>query len=232
METLNNGFTLELCPGAFPLSTDSIALAHFVVCRPADQVLDLGSGCGTLGLMLCAQYETVQVTGVEIDENAHLQALENAARNGISHRLTSICADIASFHEQVIPGAYSVCISNPPYFTGGPDSQKAPVARKENSFQLETLCSVAAKALKYGGDFYIVHRPERLAEIFTISSAHKLEPKKLQLLRHRQDGPVSLVLVHCKKGGKPGLIWQEEFLRCQDGTPSPYYHNLYHDQEG
>ena len=73
---------------------------------------------------------------------------------------------------------------------------------------------------------------ERLAEIFTISSAHKLEPKKLQLLRHRQDGPVSLVLVHCKKGGKPGLIWQEEFLRCQDGTPSPYYHNLYHDQEG
>ena len=232
MEILENGFTLELCPGAFPLSTDSVALAHFVQCRSGDKVLDLGSGCGNLGLMLCARYNSLQVTGVEIDENAHLQALENAARNGITHRLTSICTDVASFHRELTPGSFSVCISNPPYFTGGPDSQKTPVARKENAFSLETLFSVASQALKYGGDFYMVHRPERLAEIFSKASAQKLEPKKLQLLRHRQDGPVSLVLVHCRKGGKPGLIWQEEFLHCQDGTPSSYYRNLYHDQEG
>ena len=229
METLKNGFTLELCPGAFPLSTDSVALAHFIKCHPGDQVLDLGSGCGTLGLMLCAQYDALEVTGVEIDEDAHLQALQNAARNGITNRLTSICADVASFHNEVTPGAFSLCISNPPYFTDGPDSKKVPVARKENTFRLETLFSVAAKALKYGGDFYMVHRPERLAEIFAKASAQKLEPKNLLLLRHRQNGPVSLVLVHCKKGGKPGLVWQEEFLYCQDGSPSPYFHSLYHD---
>ena len=230
MEILKNGFTLELCPGAFPLSTDSVALAHFVQAHPSDKVLDLGSGCGSLGLMLCARYDKLQVTGLEIDENAHLQALKNAERNGISNRLTSICADVATFPVQA--GGFSVCISNPPYFHGGPDSQKTPVARKENTFSLETLFSVASQALKYGGDFYMVHRPERLAEIFAKASARKLEPKKLQLLRHRENGPVSLVLVHCKKGGKPGLVWQEEFLYHTDGTPSSYFHNLYHDQEG
>ena len=229
MEFLENGFTLELCPGAFPLSTDSVALAHFVQCRPGDKVLDLGSGCGSLGLMLCARYETLQVTGVEIDEDAHLQALKNGERNKISHRFTSICADIASIPKDVTPGSFSVCISNPPYFTGGPDSKKTPTARKENNFSLETLFSVAAQALKYGGDFYMVHRPERLAEIFAKASARQLEPKKLQLLRHREDGPVSLVLVHCKKGGKPGLVWQEEFLYCRDGAPSAYYNSLYHN---
>ena len=229
MEFLENGFTLELCPGAFPLSTDSVALAHFVKCRPGDTVLDLGAGCGTLGLMLCARHEALHITGVEIDENTHLQALQNAERNGISHRLTSICADVVSFHREVSPSSFSLCISNPPYFTGGPESQKTPAARKENSFSLDALFSVASKALKYGGDFYMVHRPERLAEIFAKASAQNLEPKNLLLLRHRQDGPVSLVLVHCKKGGKPGLLWQEEFLYCRDGASSPYYRSLYHD---
>ena len=63
MEQLQNGFTLELCPGAFPFSTDSVALAGFVRLPPNATVLDLGSGCGTLGLMLCAKDAGCTVTG-------------------------------------------------------------------------------------------------------------------------------------------------------------------------
>ena len=55
METLHNGFTLQLCEGAFPLSTDSIALSGFVKLPKNANVLDLCSGCGTLGLLLCAK---------------------------------------------------------------------------------------------------------------------------------------------------------------------------------
>ena len=69
MEYLHNDFTLEICPCAFPLSTDSIALSGFVRLPKQASVLDLGAGCGTLGLLLCAKDPGCTVTGIELDEN-------------------------------------------------------------------------------------------------------------------------------------------------------------------
>ena len=228
MEQLQNGYTLELCPGAFPLSTDSVALAGFVKLPPKATVLDLGSGCGTLGLMLCAADSGCTVTGIELDENAHLTALENSRRNNLSHRLLSICDDIGRIPEIMTPGSFRCCVSNPPYFSGGPASRTHPTARREDHCSLDTLLSSAAWALQYGGDFYLVHRPERLAEIFSKASALRLEPKRLCLLRHKENGPVSLVLIQCKKGGKPGLNWEEWTLFDAQGTPTERYKTLYH----
>ena len=228
METLHNGFILKLCPGAFPLSTDSVALAHFVKLPRNARVLDLGSGCGTLGLYLCALDEGCTVTGVEIDENAHETALSNAADNQISHRFNSLCAPIQNIPEIIPPGKFSVCISNPPYFSGGPQSVKAPLARREDCCPLPRLFAAAAWALQYGGDFFLVHRPERLAELCSLGAANNLEAKQLLLLRHKEGGPVSLVLLQFRKGGKPGLTINEEFLFRADGTQSDYYRRLYH----
>ena len=88
--------------------------------------------------------------------------------------------------------------------------------------------TAASWALQYGGDFFLVHRPERLAELCACASAHRLEPKRLQLLRHQEGGPVALILVQCRKGGKPGLLWEEECLFHADGSPTAYYRKLYH----
>lgn len=228
MERLHNGFTLELCPGAFPLSTDSMALAHFVRLPGNARVLDLGSGCGTLGLLLCARDERCRVTGVELEENAHEAALRNIRRNALDSRLSSICADLRAVDRSFPPGSFDICVSNPPYFTGGPASQTVPAARREDCCSMEQLMHAAAYALKYGGDLFLVHRPERLAELFHLASGTLLEPKRLCLLRHRPDSPVSLVLVQCRKGAKPGLLWEELCLRNADGTPSAHYQEIYH----
>ena len=93
---------------------------------------------------------------------------------------------------------------------------------------MEALFRSAAWAVKYGGDFFLVHRPERLAELFSCATAAKLEPKRLCLLRHKVDGPVALVLVQCRKGAKPGLLWEEFSLHEPDGSPTEYYRKLYH----
>ena len=228
MEKLTNGFTLELCPGAFPLSTDSIVLADFVKLPKSATVLDLGSGCGTIGLLLCAAHEDCSVTGVEIDQKAHETALKNAEANSVQGRLGSICADVQQLSTFIKPGSFRVCVSNPPYFASGPQSLSTPNARREDLLPLDTLFQGAAWALRYGGDFYLVHRPERLAELCAIAVRHALEPKKLLLLRHRLGGPVSLVLIQCRKGAKPGLLWDEQHLYEADGSPSSYFKRLYH----
>ena len=86
MEYLQNGFCLHIAPGTFPLSTDSILLSDFVRLPKKATVLDLGSGCGTLGLLLCAKDPNCQVTGIELDENAHNAALQNIAQNQLQYR--------------------------------------------------------------------------------------------------------------------------------------------------
>lgn len=228
MEHLHNGFTLELSPGAFPLSTDSVLLSGFVKPPRNAQILDLGSGCGTLGLLLCASHEDCTVTGVEIDPAAHEAALRNSRQNDLDARLGSICADITATPTFLKPGSFHCCVSNPPYFTAGPRSNACPNARQEVLCSMEDLFHSAQWALRYGGDFYLVHRPERFAEACACAARHQMEVKTLCLIRHHPTAPISLTLMQCRKGGKPGLVWQEFTLFQADGQPTEDYRKLYH----
>lgn len=227
METLANGFTLEIPDGTFPLSTDSMLLHAFVRLPKNARVLDLGSGCGTLGMLLCARDATCHVTGIELDQAAHKAALENIRRNALQERLVSICADLRAIPAPLQSGSFDCCISNPPYFTGGPASN-TPIARRDDCCNTAQLFTAAAKMLKFGGDFVLVHKPERLAQLIACAVSHSLEPKRLCTVRHKPDGPVSLILLSCRKGGKTGLSWEEVCLSDGQGNPSAYYRSIYH----
>ena len=224
MEQLHNGFTLEAGGDGFPLSTDSMVLAHFARLPRHARVLDLGSGCGTLGLLLCADDPGCSVTGLEIDPAAHAVAQQNIERNGLSGRMESICADLRSFTGSGFP----VCISNPPYFSGGPASTRHPTARREDTCQPEELFEAAAMALRYGGDFLLVHKPERLAQLIGCGAKQGLQAKRLLLLRHKQERDISLIFLSFRKGGKPGLIIEEESLFDRNGQPTDFYRSVYH----
>ena len=228
METLFNGFTLDIPPGGFPLSTDSMVLAHFIKLPRSAKILDLGSGCGTLGVLLCARDPECTVTGFELTEHAHRAAQENIRANGLQSRMESICADLRQIPEALPQGSFSLCVSNPPYFSGGPLSHRTPLARREDGCTLAELLKSAAWALKYGGDFYLVHRPERLGEIIALAAPFRLEAKRLGLLRHAEGQRPSLILLQLRKGGKPGLSWEEITLYDKSGIPTEEYRAIYH----
>ena len=212
METLFNGFTLALSPGAFPLSTDSMVLADFVRLRPNVGVLDLGSGCGTLGLLLCAKNESCTVTGTSsiwLLTFPYLRLLPS----------------------EIVPGSFSCCVSNPPYFSGGFASAAHPLARQEQTCTLRDVFAAASKSLRFGGDFFLVHKPERLGELCALGAEFDLIPKVLRLVRHTSGGSVSLLLLQMRKGAKQGLIFQEEALRDPEGHPTADYRRIYHLDE-
>lgn len=215
---------MELAEGSFPLSTDSIALAYFVRLPKNARVLDLCAGCGTLGLMLCAKDNGCTVTGIEISENDHLAALENIRRNGLEGRLSSRWADVTAGAQ----GSFDVVVSNPPYYSGGPKSAATPNARRDDLCPPQALFKTASQALKFGGDFYLVHKPEMLSHLCGLGHEHGLEAKELLLLRHKENGPVSLILLKFRKGAKPGLIITEKALHHPDGAPTDYYKTIYH----
>ena len=225
MEIISNDLTLDL-EGGFPLSTDSMLLADFVKLPKNAAVLDLGSGCGTLGLLLCARDDSCTVTGIELEESAHTAALGNIERNGLAPRLSSICADLRTMPFEA--GAFRVCVSNPPYFSGGAAHSRNPAARSEDTCTPRDLFAAAARALQWGGDFFLVHKPERLAKLCFEASSAGLEPKRLRLVRHRPDAPVSLILLACRRGGKPGLQLDELTLFHADGTPTADHQRIYH----
>ena len=97
---------------------------------------------------------------------------------------------------------------------------------------LDALCAAAARALRWGGRLYLVHKPERLADLMVFLRAARLEPKRLRFVRHSAASAVSLVLLEARLGGKPGLqIEPELVLYGPDGSESAACRRIYHRQE-
>ena len=175
--------------------------------------------------MVAQRNEKANITAIDVDKQAVKQAKNNVILSPWSNRIEVVQADATIFESPVL---YDTILSNPPYFVGGAVSKSAPVARHERLCSLDSLFASAAWALQYGGDFFLVHKPERLAELCSCATAHKLEPKRLMLLRHQPSDPVNLIFLQCRKGGKPGLVWEEECLQDANGNHSDYYRRLYH----
>ena len=235
------GTELTLWPGGpvflpaphAPLGTDSILLADFVRAAGAKRGVDLGCASGILSLLLLWREPGLHMTGLELNSSAAELARENMARNALSARSAMLAGDIRE-HRSLLPaGGFDLAVSNPPYFPLGggalsPDAARA-AARGETDCSLEELCAAAAWLLRTGGSFFLVYRPERLAELFCRMSAAGLEPKRLRLVCHRAESRPSLALVEGRRGGKPGLSIEPALVMTDaQGQESAEIRRIYH----
>ena len=161
---------------------------------------------------------------------------ENARRNGLADRFSVVCGDLRQAHAQIPAGSFDFAVSNPPYYPPGSGrlrkEDSLSLARSELCCPLDALCAAAARALRWGGRLYLVHKPERLADLMVFLRAARLEPKRLRFVRHSAASAVSLVLLEARLGGKPGLqIEPELVLYGPDGSESAACRRIYHRQE-
>ena len=201
-----NGLRLRIPEGEVPLGADSLLLADFLTLPPRARVADLGAGCGTLGVLLCARDPSCTVAGVELRPEACRAAQENVRINGLEERLTVLEGDVWRIRTLLPAGDFSCVIANPPYFPvgSGKAGRNSAVARTEQCLTLAELCAAAAWLLPPGGRFALVHRADRLAEVVYTLRAHALEPKKIQPVAGKTGAKPYAVLVAAVKGGRPG----------------------------
>lgn len=230
-ETLPGGLRLDT-EGGFPLSTDSMCLGAFCPLFHGDRVVDLGSGCGTLGLLLLGRQREITVTGIEQSGTAHEKALENIRRNGLSDRMESIRGDLRLAVREFSPGSFDLAVSNPPYFAPGrgrpcPDPARR-AAREGNGCSPEELYAVAARLLPTGGRFCLCGRTEALTELLFWGRRQGLESKRLQFIRHRAGAAAKTLLLECRRGGGPGLKLEPDLiLHEENGAPTAQMRRIY-----
>lgn len=234
-ELLFGTIRMHIPDAQFCLSTDSMVLADFCRLPPRARVLDLGCGCGALGLLLLGAAPEVLVDGIEIQPDAAQQAARNAEANGLSGRFRVFCSDLRQMPPEIAPGSYDCAVSNPPYYPPGSGhlrrEDSLSIARSELMCSLDALCAAAARALRWGGRFFLVHKPERLTDLLVTLRENRLEPKRLQFVRHHPEASVSLVLVEARSGAKPGLTLQNDLiLYTSSGEKTADYKRLYHEE--
>ena len=195
-------YTLLLTEDCFPLGGDSLALGRFATVRRGWKVCDLGCGAGALLLLLAARVSPLVLSGVEYCPEDAALAHQNLAENGLEGAVYT--GDLRAVCKTLPAGGFSVAVSNPPYFKAGSGGCGGP-ARMEGDCALEDWCAAAGRLLKNGGRFALVHRPERLCDLFAALRSAGLEPKRLRLLQHGPDCPPSAVLLEAVRQGRPGL---------------------------
>ena len=205
-------------PGVFKLGSDSVLLAAFAKLGRVKTVCDLGTGGGVLPILLQAYKPGMEITGIEIDAAAVELSRENIALNGMEDKINVIHGDMREYKTHLEAGKFDLVVSNPPYFAAGSgyESDTLPTARGEAECSLEDVCRAAAYAVRWGGNFAIVHRPERLSELFCTLTACGLEPKRLRMTHYKTGTAPNLVLIEARRGGKPGLVIEPPLIMTDE----------------
>lgn len=193
----------------FCFGIDSVILSDFAKnIKENSDVVDLGTGTGILGLLLCGKTKLRTITGIEIQEDVAKMAERSIKLNELENRFKIFNVNINSvFKENLLEkNKFDVVIMNPPYKELGSgitnENKSKLIARHEITATLEDFVKTAAALLKDKGELYIVHKPERTVDIITKLRENKLEPKELKVVYSRKDTDASLILIKAVKGRK------------------------------
>ena len=214
LEPLGRGIQAAVSD-AHHFSTDTILLANFASAKNGERIVELGTGCGTIPLLMIRDTVPKSIHALDIQKEA-IELLQNSIelnlQNGIENvgLITPLFGDIRDIKDLLPAGESDLVVCNPPYKLGGsgltnPDDAKK-IALHETECTLDDVCEAAKWLLRYGGRFVLCQRPERLTDVVSCMRDHGLEPKRLRMVQGRADKAPKLFLCEAKRGAKPGYM--------------------------
>ena len=234
-----NGLKIIQNKKAFCYGIDSVLLSDFSKeIKENSKVLDLGSGNGIIGFLLCGKTNLKNIIGIEIQADNCEMATRSILLNNLQDRFQMIKGDIKNIEELVPRESFDAVVSNPPYKRENSgvtnDSQTKIIARHEVLCNLEDVIKAAFFALKEKGNLYIIHRPERIVDLLESMRRNRIEPKVIRLIEPKEGKKPNLVLVKGTKYGNPFVQVREPLIVYNgDGTYTEEIKQIYGvNQEG
>jgi tRNA1Val (adenine37-N6)-methyltransferase len=210
----------------YRFSIDAVLLANLASVGLRERVLELGTGCGIVSLILAHRFSTVSIQAIELQPQLVELARENVRANELQHRITILETDLRRTTAEEAHGPFDLVVCNPPYRRNrsgriNPDPQKA-IARHEIEARLADVVSAARRLLKRSGRLAVIYPAERTADLVWEMRAVRIEPKTIRPIHSRSGEAAKLVYVEGVYGGGPGLaIASPLMIYGPDGNYSP-----------
>lgn len=220
----------------FCFGIDSVLLSDFAKeIKPNSKIIDLGTGTGILGILLSGKTQNTQIVGIEIQEEVAKMAKKSIALNQLENRFEIICDNIKNVKQHFQPASFDAVVTNPPYQKIGTgainEENKKLISRHEIAATLEDFIEMSYYLLKDQGSLYIVHKPERLVEIFFNLRKAKLEPKKIRFVHPDQTKGPNLVLIKAVKHANQFLTVEKPlYIYQQNGNYTDEVLQIYHQR--
>ncbi len=217
LDDLNiKGYQIIQDPERFCFGMDAVLLSGFAHIKKGEKVLDLGTGTGIIPILLEAKTQGGHFTGLEIQLESADMAARSVRYNHLEDKISIVKGDIKDASNIFGASSFDVITTNPPYMIGEHglknDNYAKTIARHEVLCTLDDTLVQSARILKQNGRFYMVHRPFRLAEIFSKMVAYGIEPKRMQLVYPHINKEPNMVLIEGYRGGKSRITIEKPLI--------------------
>lgn len=208
----------------FCFGIDAVLLSDFAKnIKKNSRVIDLGTGTGIISILLCGKTKLKNIIGVEVQEDVYDMACRSVKLNSLEDKLEVINENIINLKDVFGSNSFEVVVTNPPYKKQNTgvinEEEKKLISRHEVLADLKDFISVSSKLLKDRGEFFMVHRPERMVDIFSMMRQYKIEPKEVRLVFSNEKNPPKMVLIKGVKNGGEYLKFRENlYIYNEDGS--------------
>lgn len=201
----------------FCFGIDAILLSDFAKdIKKGSQVIDLGTGTGIISILLCEKTELSKITGIEIQKSVCEMVEKSIKLNNLQDKFNVLNTDINELDSILQQNSYDAIVTNPPYkkdSTGAKNlSETKLISRHEVRFDFKKMVKNSSRLLKNGGSFYMIHRPERMAEIIKELKENKLEPKLVRFVYPHVNSKANMILIKAVKNAKEFLTIEKPLI--------------------
>ena len=208
----------------FCFGIDSILLTDFAKnIKQNSKIIDLGTGTGIIPILLSGKTKNTSFVGVEIQEEVANMAKRSIKLNYLEEKIEILNMNILDLNNKFKRGSFDVVTTNPPYKKINTgiinDNDKKIISRHEITASLDDFVKTASFLLKDFGEFYMVHRPDRLVDIFNVMRKNKIEPKKIKFVYPNKNKKTNLVLIKGVKNANQFLEFENNlYVYNEDGN--------------